>query len=362
MIKIIKSDKSWMEGNAIEQLKKVAELKGIVNAVGLPDLHLGKTPVGASFVSKGVIYPHIVGNDIGCGMSLFITDFNKAKFKVPKIMRELEKLEGLENLKLSGNFEDKQFLFKDKLGTIGGGNHFAEFQELAEIYDEEAALRIGLNKNKIHLLVHSGSRSYGEYILRKYIEQYVCQNGLEIGSKGFTAYMEEHDRAVEFAKINREEIAYRLLNYLSAKEYKKLLDSVHNSVTEKQYDGETHYIHRKGAAPSDIGCVVIAGSRGTKSYIVEPRDDLKEYAFSLSHGAGRKWSRQSCKERLENVYSKKAVRQNNFEYNLICSDKKLVYEEAPEAYKNIERVIEDMVNENMIRVVAALKPLITFKA
>lgn len=362
MIKIVKSDKSWIEGNAIEQLKKVAELKGIVRAVGLPDLHLGKTPVGASFVSKGIIYPHIVGNDIGCGMALFATDISKAKFKIPKIMKELEKLERLDSLELSNNFDDREFLFKDKIGTIGGGNHFAEFQEICEVYDDEAAIKIEIDKSKIHLLVHSGSRSYGEYILRKYIEEYACQNGLEAGSSGFIEYLKDHARAVEFARTNREEIAYRLLNYLGVKEYKKLLDSVHNSVTEKQCSGEKHYIHRKGAAPSDIGCVVVAGSRGSKSYIVEPMENLEEYAFSVSHGAGRKWSRLSCKERLENMYSKKNVRQNKLQYNLICNDKKLIYEEAPEAYKNIDRVIEDMINEKMIKIVATLKPLITFKA
>lgn len=61
------------------------------------------------------------------------------------------------------------------------------------------------------------------------------------------------------------------------------------------------------------------------------------------------------------IYSKKYVRQNNLKCNLIYSDKNVIYEEAPEAYKNIERVIQDMVDEKMIEVVATLKPLITYK-
>ena len=173
--------------------------------------------------------------------------------------------------------------------------------------------------------------------------------------------MNEHDRAMEFARINRELIAYRILQAMGPKENKKLLDSVHNSITPKEIDGAIYHIHRKGATPSDVGCVVVAGSRGSNSYIVKPKDALMEYNYSIAHGAGRKWSRVGCKERLENIYSKKCVRQNKISSNLIFSDKNVIYEEAPEAYKNIERVIEDMLEEGIIELVASLKPLITYK-
>lgn len=360
-IKIIKSEKSWIESSAIEQLKSVTRLNGMVRAVGLPDLHMGKTPVGASFITKEIIYPHIVGNDIGCGMALFSTGINRKKFKIPRVMKELQRFDGLENIDISHLIQGREFPFKDKLGTIGSGNHFAEFQEIDEIYDENAAGKIGIDKSNILLLIHSGSRSYGEHILRSYIEKYSCQKGLEAGSQGFREYLKDHKNAVDFAALNRELIAYRLMNCLNSEGYTKLLDSVHNSITVKEYDGEAHYIHRKGAAPSDIGYVVVAGSRGTRSYIVEPIKNLEEYGFSISHGAGRKWSRFSCKERLEGIYSKKDVRQNNLSQNLVCKDKNLFYEEAPEAYKNIDRVIDDMLKEGMIRVVAGLKPLVTYK-
>ena len=97
MIKIIKNEKSWMESNAIDQLIKTAQLKGVIKAVGLPDLHAGKTPVGASFVTKDIIYPHIIGNDIGCGMALFSTVVKKTKFKLDRVVKKLEKIDGLEN-------------------------------------------------------------------------------------------------------------------------------------------------------------------------------------------------------------------------------------------------------------------------
>ncbi len=359
MIKIVKSEKSWIESNAVDQLEKISMLKGIIRAVGLPDLHAGKTPVGASYMTKDIVYPHIIGNDIGCGIGLFSTGLKKSKFKIDKVVKKLEKLNSFEEI--DDFIRDTDFPFKEKLGTIGSGNHFAEFEEIDEVYDEEALNKIDINKNEIYLSVHSGSRSYGEYILNKYIKEYSCQNGLELNSNAFNEYLNEHDKAVEFAKLNREIIAHKVLSCVNAKENKKLLDSVHNSITQKKIGDDIYYIHRKGAAPSDRGYIVIAGSRGTNSYIVKPMDNLFEYAFSVSHGAGRKWSRFGCKEKLEKIYSKKYVRQNNLKCNLIYSDKNVIYEEAPEAYKNIERVIQDMVDEKMIEVVATLKPLITYK-
>lgn len=362
---IVKSEKSWIESNAIDQLKKISALPGIIKAVGLPDLHAGKTPVGASYMTKDVIYPHIIGNDIGCGIALFSTGIKKSKFNVNKIMKKLEKLKDTNIIEVDDMIEDKineDIPFKEKLGTIGSGNHFAELQEIDTVFDKDAIEDIGIEKNNVLLLVHSGSRSYGEYILNKYIKEYSCQNGIDIDATGFDNYLEEHDKAIDFATLNRELIANRILTTISSKDNKKLLDSIHNSITKKEYEGKTYYIHRKGAAPSDIGYVVIAGSRGSKSYIVKPMENLFEYAFSISHGAGRKWSRLGCKERLEKIYSKKSIRQNKFTTNLIYKDKNLIYEEAPEAYKNIERVIEDMVGKKMIKPIASLNPLITYKA
>lgn len=360
-VKIVKSEKSWMESNAIDQLEKVAELDGIVKAVGLPDLHVGKTPIGAAYMTKGVIYPHIIGNDIGCGMALFSTGIKRGKFKFDKVRGKLERLEDLENVDISHFIENVDLPAKEALGTIGSGNHFAEFQAVEKIYDEIAFEEIGMDKSSIYLLVHSGSRGYGEYILRKYIERYSCQKGLKEDSEPFKAYMEEHNTALEFARLNRELIAYRLLTIIGGKESVKVLDSVHNGISVKEMYGEKLYIHRKGAAPSDVGYIVIAGTRGTNSYIVKPEEKLYGYVFSVSHGAGRRWNRLSCKERLENVYPDKSVREKILASNLIHRDRSVIYEEAPEAYKSIEKVIEDMLNENMISIVATLTPLITYK-
>lgn len=360
-IRIVQTEKSWIESNAIDQLKQAAQLEGIIKAVGLPDLHVGKTPVGASFITKDIIYPHIIGNDIGCGMALFSTGMKKNKFKTDKIVRQLENIDGIENIDITAQIQEIDLPFKEKLGTIGSGNHFAEFQQIDQVYDEKALEEISINKDSIYLLVHSGSRSYGEHILRKYIEEYSCQNGLITASGGFCKYWDEHEKALLYGRINRELIAYRILQAVNGKESNKILDSIHNSISKKAINEEVCYIHRKGAAPSDIGYVVVAGSRGSRSYIVKPNENLEEYAFSISHGAGRKWGRFGCKEKLENIYSKKSAVRNKLCSNLIYKDKNVIYEEAPEAYKNVERVIEDMLSENMIELVASLNPLVTYK-
>lgn len=347
MHKVIYTEKSWMESEGIEQLKKLSSLKGVILAVGYPDLHPGKTPVGAAFITEGIIYPHLIGNDIGCSISLFQTSIFEKKFKIDKVMRKLSYME----------FEKDQGREDFNIGTIGKGNHFAEFTIIDEILNKDEFSNLALDKNKVHLLVHSGSRGFGEYILRKHIEQYSCQNGLAEGSEGFTSYLKDYEQAIAFAVKSRQLIAERLCAGINSSVEGLVIEAVHNGIELE----DNYYVHRKGAAPSNKGYVVIAGSRGSNSYIVKPINGSLDTGFSIAHGAGRKWQRNGCKERLLGKFSKKDVRTGNFSYNLVCKDKNLIYEEAPEAYKSIDRVIEDLIEFNMVKVIAKLKPLITYK-
>ncbi|TLM98922.1 RNA ligase RtcB family protein, partial [bacterium] len=251
--------------------------------------------------------------------------------------------------------------YQNKLGTIGSGNHFAELQSIDRVYNQDAFQALGLDSDEVLLLVHSGSRTYGDYILNKFIRENHCQKGLFVGSEGFTGYLAEHDRALNYASLNRELIALRIMRAMNINTHRKLLDSVHNSITVKMIGGENFYIHRKGASPSDQGFLVVAGTRDSNSYIVEPAPDLGEYNYSVSHGAGRKWPRNHCKERLGKMYSRRQRGHLPFIRSLIYRDENHLYQEAPEAYKQIEQVIEDMVNHGMIRLVASLKPMVTIK-
>lgn len=360
-VKIIKSEKTWMESNAIDQLNKTAQLEGMIHAVGFPDLHMGKIPVGAAFISEDVIYPHIIGNDIGCGMALFTTGIKKTKFKVDKAMKKLQDVREVNNINIDHLLRNVKFEYMNKMGTIGSGNHFGEFQEIDKVYNQEQLESIGIDKSHIYLLVHSGSRKYGESILRKYLDAYNCQNGLKVGEPGFEAYMNDHEKAINYGRLNRVCIAYKLSSAIGCKENVRVLDSIHNGISEKVLNGRRIYVHRKGAAQASEQYVVVAGSRGSASYIVKILKNDFEYGFSIAHGAGRKWSRSGCREKLESIYLRKELRDNAFGKNLICNNRNLVYEEAHEAYKDIARVIEDMKEEGLIEIVATLKPMITYK-
>ena len=108
--------------------------------------------------------------------------------------------------------------------------------------------------------------------------------------------------------------------------------------------------------------MVVPGSRGALSYLLKPVSEQWENLWSLAHGAGRKWNRKSCKERLSSKYTAKDFLYTSLGSRVICHDKTLLYEEAPQAYKNIETVIEDMKREGLVKVIATLKPVITYKA
>src|SRR5436309_16061898 len=86
VVRLFASAQSWIESEAVCQLYATAKLDGVRHAVGFPDLHPGKgTPVGAAFVTDGVIYPHVIGGDIGCGMALFKTDLVRRDAKLESL-------------------------------------------------------------------------------------------------------------------------------------------------------------------------------------------------------------------------------------------------------------------------------------
>jgi release factor H-coupled RctB family protein len=168
----------------------------------------------------------------------------------------------------------------DSLGTIGRGNHFAEFLKIAEIRDQESATLLGLSSSHLLLLVHSGSRDVGQHVLENVTRQ--KEQSLTEGSTSMLRYLEEHNQALQWAKANQALIAKRVLDALGeniAAGSKELLDVWHNFVEKRTvsagiWDGEGSkdvWMHRKGAASTFDGAVVIAGSRGARSYIVISR-------------------------------------------------------------------------------------------
>src|SRR5207253_5761046 len=131
-VRLFASSKSWIEGEALRQLYGTAKLDGVLQAVGFPDLHPGKgAAVGAAFVTEDVIYPYLIGGDIGCGMALFKTDLLRRDAKLDhwaKLQFSLEYPwdEFVSDFLVERDLESTEF--DAALGTIGGGNHFAELQ------------------------------------------------------------------------------------------------------------------------------------------------------------------------------------------------------------------------------------------
>jgi release factor H-coupled RctB family protein len=217
----------------------------------------------------------------------------------------------------------------------------------------------GLARQQLVVLVHSGSRGLGKTILRKHVDQH-CGEGVETDSIAAQEYLCGHDVAVRWAKANRELIARRFTTTLGAKA-ERLWDGCHNSITSKETNGETVWVHRKGAVDVDADVVVIPGSRGSLSYIVKPSGDGASHAWSLAHGAGRKWMRSAARQRMRDRFSVNELVQTRLGGRVICEERDLLYEEAPEAYKNIEAVIADLVDAGLVSVIATLRPLLTYK-
>ncbi len=362
-IKLYANDDLWIEGDAVNQLHKVAELEGVEEAVGFPDLHPGKDgPVGAAFASEGIFYPHLIGNDIGCGMGLWRTSLKANKIKRDKWVKKLTGLEHPWDGDINEWLEERGeplTPFDQALGIIGGGNHFAELQKVEKVLDDKEFEAIGLDNKNLVLLVHSGSRAFGEQILRRHVDVN-RHGGLLEDSEDSQAYIAQHDSAVKWAVSNRALIAYRFVLKLGGK-CEPVLDVEHNSISKFKDGARGYWLHRKGVVPSNKGPVVIPGSRGTLSYIVQPVGDHRNNLYSLVHGAGRKWNRSSCKGKLKGKYRAESLTHTSLGSAVICDDKELLYEEAPQAYKNIDAIIEYLQSEGLIKVIATLRPVITYK-
>ena len=362
-VRLFASSKSWIEGEALRQLYAVAKFEGMRLAAGFPDLHPGKgSPVGAAFVTEGLIYPYLIGGDVGCGMALFKTDLVQRDIKLNRwadLRFDLEHpWEGeVQEALAASELESTQF--DQALGTLGGGNHFAELQMVDEVLDARAFKRFGLGKQQLVVLVHSGSRGLGESILGGYVEEHQA-SGSDAESFAAAAYLQGHDLAVRWAKVNRRLLAQRFVQQLGA-QADLLWDGCHNSITPREHEGETVWVHRKGAVAAEGEVVVIPGSRGSLSYLVKPLGDGQNRAWSLAHGAGRKWARSEARQRMRERFGMHQLTQTHLGGRVICAERDLLYEEAPAAYKHIEDVIQELVDAGLASVIATFRPLLTYK-
>lgn len=362
---VVASDSTWMEDAATAQLITTSQLEGMQRVAGMPDLHPGRGyPVGAAFFSVQRFYPALVGNDIGCGMALWQTDLKASAIKLDKLEKRVGNIDGpmdddvarAEAMTTWGVLPGDH---DSSLGTIGGGNHFAEFQQVDTVFDAAALEALGINVRCLQLLVHTGSRGLGERVLRAHVDAF-GHHGLEAGTAAASDYLAQHDAALRYAQCNRELVAQRLLGHVRA-QGQRVLDVHHNFVTRADIHGQSGWLHRKGATPSDAGPVLIPGSRGDFSYLVRPTRLCHDTLLSLAHGAGRKWIRSACKDRLFKLMTPTQMGRTALGSRVICNDRQLIYEEAPQAYKSIDSVVQALEGAGLIEVLARTRPVLTYK-
>jgi release factor H-coupled RctB family protein len=316
----------------------------MAHVAGMPDLHPGKgAPIGAAMRSS-VLYPLLVGSDIGCGIAVFPVRLKRvvpervaAKFPDLDVAVEPE--------------EDVPGGHADGLGTVGRGNHFVELAKVDDVLDAGHAARLALGAGDLVLIVHSGSRGLGEAILRAHTAEHGAGPAADP-----VAYLARHDEAVRWGSLNRRVLARRVAAAIGAEAGEPIVDECHNLVEVR--DGL--YLHRKGAARGDGRDVLIAGTRGTRSYLVAAHAG-EDAGWSVAHGAGRKMSRADALRRGKAKHTVEELRRTPVGSVVVCGDRQLLFEEAPTAYKRIEQVVGDLVAFGLATPAVTTVPIVTYK-
>ena len=280
---------------------------------------------------------------------------------------------------------------RDQVGTLGSGNHFLEIQKVAEIFNQEIAAKFGLFKDQIVVMIHTGSRGLGHQICTDYlrvmvsaIEKYKIKLpdrelacvpfNSEEGQKFFKAMC----CGANFAWANRQMISYYVrkawkMALGAGKDLKLLYDVAHNIAKIEEHFGKKLIVHRKGATrafPSnhpelpkkykETGQpVIIPGSMGTASYILAGINTGQDSFFSTNHGACRKMSRKSA---TRNFSGGKIVSDLSQKGIIVkCKSYRGIAEEAPQAYKDIDEIVDVVHKAGLSKKVAKLVPLAVIK-
>ncbi|MFG3420200.1 RNA ligase RtcB family protein [Micromonospora sp. NPDC049460] len=355
-VTVFASPTSWIESDALAQCRQVAALDGMIHVAAMPDLHPGKgAPIGAAMAST-VLYPFLVGSDIGCGIAVFpirlkrpVPERLAARF--PDLDRALDPEQDADDPAWAVVEGDVPAGHVEGLGTVGRGNHFVELSRIETVLEPGHASRLGLAAGDLVLIVHSGSRGLGERILRAHTEVHGAGPAPDAAT-----YLAMHDDAVRWGSLNRRLLAARVAHALGAEPTEPIVDQCHNLVEVR--DGI--YLHRKGAAPGDGRDVLVAGTRGTPSYLVAGHAG-PEANHSVAHGAGRKMSRADALRRGRAKHTVEELRRTPVGSLVVCGDRQLLFEEAPTAYKRIEQVVSDLVDHGLATPVATTVPLVTYK-
>jgi tRNA-splicing ligase RtcB len=281
---------------------------------------------------------------------------------------------------------------RTQIGTLGSGNHFLEVQYVEKILEPEIAEAFGLRVNQVLVLIHCGSRGLGHQVCTDFLKvmneamprysislpdrQLAC---VPLQSPEAKEYMAAMAAAANFAWANRQAIthftrgAFRRL-FGDGAHLRLVYDVAHNMAKREHHrvEGEERevVVHRKGATRSfpagspelpaaykDAGQpVLIPGSMGTASWILVGTDRAMEETFgTVCHGAGRAMSRTAAKRgRDVRVETKKL---EDLGIILRSETRDGILEEIPEAYKDVDAVVDVVHNAGLARKVARLRPM-----
>jgi len=277
-----------------------------------------------------------------------------------------------------------------QLGTMGSGNHFVELQRVARVFDERAAEAYGLREDQVTVLIHSGSRGLGHQVCSDYVRRMdaaMRRHAIELPDRQLAcgpasspegrAYLAAMAAAANFAWANRQAIAdavraavARVLGADSADGTRQVYDVAHNVAKVERYDGRDLLVHRKGATRAfpagsaeipkpyrDVGQpVFIPGSMGTSSFVLAGEPGSIELAFgSTCHGAGRRLSRTGARKQVQGAELRRELEAKGIVVR--SPSNKGLAEEAPLAYKDVERVVEIVERAGLSRRVVQLTPI-----
>jgi tRNA-splicing ligase RtcB (3'-phosphate/5'-hydroxy nucleic acid ligase) len=388
--------KLWTEGVPVEdearqQLLKTAKMPFIFKHLAvMPDVHLGKgSTIGSVIPTLGAIIPAAVGVDIGCGMIAARTSLRAGDLpdNLHGLRRAIEQAvphgktfgkrdQGAWDVvpaqadqawrALAGRFKaitDKYPRLektnnRQHLGTLGGGNHFIE------VCLDEA--------DRVWFMLHSGSRGVGNAIGTQFIElaqadmrQHLANLPdkdlayFEEGSRHFADYVEAVGWAQDYARQNRALMLQAVIGaarQVLGRAFEASLEAVdchHNYVQKEHHFGQEVLVTRKGAVSAQRGELgIIPGSMGAKSFIVRGLGNQEAFC-SCSHGAGRSMSRTQAKKRYSVADQERATA------HVECRKDKLVIDEIPMAYKDIDRVMH--AQRDLVEVVHTLRQVVCVK-
>ncbi|MGC9048983.1 MAG: RtcB family protein [Patescibacteria group bacterium] len=287
---------------------------------------------------------------------------------------------------------------RDQLGTLGSGNHFLEIQRVEQIFDEKVAEAFGLKSNEITILIHTGSRGLGHQVCTDWVRifnQKLSEWGLRLPDRELACapidspegqgYFAAMCAAANFAWANRQIITHLtrqvwqkvLPSELVQKKLNLVYDVAHNigKIEEHEVEGKQMklILHRKGATrafppghpelariyQTTGQPVLIPGSMGTASYVLVGTELAKDSFYSVCHGAGRTMSRIAAKRK---VWGSDLIKELNKRGIIIkCGSPAGLAEEAPQAYKNVDEVVDVVARVGLAKKVARLIPLAVIK-